>query len=83
MPGMADLATLAERLRREQARVDATRAELHAAIVKALGDGMRQVDVARATGYTRERLRQLAEAARQGEVAQRSGPTRGRRRQRG
>ena len=72
---MDDLARLAERLRREQAKVDATRAELHAAIVKALQDGVRQVDVARATGYTRERLRQLAEAARQAdETAASSSP---------
>jgi hypothetical protein len=79
---MADLAALAERLRREQAKADATRAELHAAIVKALAEGMRQVDVVRATGYTRERLRQLAEAARQVDAARPSGSARDARRRR-
>ncbi len=83
MPGVDDLARLAERLRREQAKVDATRAELHTAIVKALRDGVRQVDVVRATGYTRERLRQLAEAARQADEAAPSGSARDGRRRRG
>jgi hypothetical protein len=78
-----DLARLAERLRREQAKVDATRAELHAAIVKALQDGVRQVDVVRATGYTRERLRQLAEAARHADETEASSSPRAARRQRG
>jgi hypothetical protein len=78
-----DLARLAERLRREQAKVDATRVELHAAIVKALQDGVRQVDVARATGYTRERLRQLAEAARQANETAASSSPRATRRTRG
>jgi hypothetical protein len=81
--GVSDLAALAERLRREQAQVDATRALLHAAIIEALQDGMRQVDVVRATGYTRERLRQLAEAARQADSAEPPGPAHsGRRRRR-
>ena len=57
---MDDLARLVEQLREHQARVDATRAELHAAILAALAAGARQADVARATGYSRERLRQLA-----------------------
>jgi hypothetical protein len=78
-----DLARLAERLRREQAKADATRAELHAAIVKALQDGVRQVDVVRATGYTRERLRQLAEAARHADEIAASSSPRAARRQRG
>lgn len=65
---MDDLVAIAERYRRDQARAEASRAELHAAIVAALEGGARQVDVARVTGYTRERLRQLAEAAR-GEIA--------------
>jgi hypothetical protein len=78
-----DLARLAQRLRREQAKVDATRAELHAAIVKALHDGVRQVEVVRATGYTRERLRQLAEAARHADEAEASSSPRAARRQRG
>jgi hypothetical protein len=78
-----DLARLAERLRREQAKVDATRAELHAAIVKALQDGVRQVDVVRATGYTRERLRQLAEAARHADTTAASSSPRAARRHRG
>ena len=80
---MDDLARLAERLRREQAKVDATRAELHAAIVQALHAGVRQVDVVRATGYTRERLRQLAEAARQAEETEASSSPRAARRRRG
>lgn len=44
-----------------------TRAELHAAIVAALGAGIRQAELVRMTGYTRERIRQIARDARQAE----------------
>lgn len=45
-----------------RAKVDAARADLHAAIVAAWTDGMRQIDIMRATGYSRERVRQILRA---------------------
>lgn len=39
--------------------LDQARAELHAAILEDLKIGVRYADLARATGYSRERLRQL------------------------
>jgi hypothetical protein len=54
---------LLARLRADQERTDATRKELHTAILDALHAGVRQADIARATGYSRERLRQLARKA--------------------
>lgn len=51
---------LLARLHREQARTDRTRRELHDAIRAALAAGVKQADIARATGYSRERLRQIA-----------------------
>jgi hypothetical protein len=55
-----ELSRLAGKLRRDKERADASREALRQAILTALDEGMRQADVARATGYTRERLRQLA-----------------------
>jgi hypothetical protein len=55
-----ELAKLAAALRRDAAKADASREALHAGILAALDSGMRQADIARATGYTRERLRQIA-----------------------
>jgi hypothetical protein len=51
--------------RRAEAREERTLAELHAAIVAALKSGSRgrQAELVKLTGYTRERLRQLANAA--------------------
>lgn len=37
-----------------------TRDELHAAIIDALSKGVSQAELARRTGYSRERLRQIA-----------------------
>lgn len=46
-----------------RARVAETRAELAAAIVEEARAGARQVDLARASGLTRERVRQIVRAA--------------------
>jgi predicted NBD/HSP70 family sugar kinase len=46
-----------------RAKTNRARAELAAAIVDAVRGGMRQVDVVRVTGYTRERVRQICRAA--------------------
>lgn len=45
-----------------RAKVDAARADLHAAMVAAWLGGMRQVDIMKATGYSRERVRQILRA---------------------
>lgn len=50
--------------RRALKRSDETRALLHRAIAEAAGRGARQADLARLTGYTRERLRQIINAHR-------------------
>lgn len=43
--------------------LERARLELHQAIVADLDAGVRQADLVRLTGYTRERIRQLARAA--------------------
>lgn len=60
-PGAAQkrLETIAKAHAKAQDRANQTRAELHAAILAAIDDGVRQVDIARVTGYTRERIRQI------------------------
>ena len=45
--------------RRAQKAVDKRRDELADAVFKATRDGVRQVDICRITGYTRERVRQI------------------------
>ncbi|MFC9358715.1 hypothetical protein ACFTZB_19365 [Rhodococcus sp. NPDC057014] len=45
------------------AAVEEARAELHSAIVGALDEGVIQAEIVRRTGYTRERVRQIARAA--------------------
>ena len=60
---MSDLASLGARFQREQAQLEATREELHASILAAIAAGVRQRDIVNATGYTRERVRQLAKQA--------------------
>lgn len=45
--------------KRAERRLEQTRAELHAAIRDALDADVRQVDLVRVTGYTRERIRQI------------------------
>ena len=51
--------------RRAERQLERTRAELHAAILAELtaGDRGTQADLARETGYSRERIRQLAREA--------------------
>ena len=44
-----------------------TRERLHAAILAALDAGMTQAELSRLTGYTRERLRQIARGVSQGQ----------------
>ncbi|SCL64725.1 hypothetical protein GA0070617_5547 [Micromonospora yangpuensis] len=46
-----------------RARVEAARAELAEAIRAADRDGARQVDIVAATGYSRERIRQIIRSA--------------------
>lgn len=63
---LSDMKAETERLTRAAKRVarhDAEREELHAAILAALAAGMRQVEIVRITGYTRERVRQIARDA--------------------
>ena len=50
------------RLAESRVRADAARTALHEAIVEAALDGMRQGDIVRLTGYTRERIRQILRA---------------------
>lgn len=51
-------------LNRALKRADQRRAALHAEIVKARADGVRQKVIVRITGYSRERIRQIEKAAR-------------------
>lgn len=57
------LEAAAKAYRRAEKRADETRAELFSAIAEANAAGMAQVDIVRATGYTRERIRQIVKAA--------------------
>ncbi|MER5701946.1 hypothetical protein ABT023_08305 [Micromonospora sp. NPDC002296] len=53
----------AERMVTEaRGEIVAARSRLAEAIVEAARSGMRQVDIVRATGYTRERVRQILRA---------------------
>lgn len=58
---MDDIAKAVANYRRSVKRTEETRAALHAAILRALAEGVSQAELARATGYTRERLRQIAQ----------------------
>ncbi|MGW0507338.1 hypothetical protein [Micromonospora sp. NPDC003241] len=58
----ATAAASAERAAQDREKVTETRDQLAAAIVAAARDGMRQVDIVRITGYTRERVRQILRA---------------------
>ncbi len=58
------LEAAAKAYRRAEKRADETRAELYAAITEADAAGVPQVDIVRATGYTRERVRQIVARAR-------------------
>lgn len=57
------LEAAAKAYRRAEKKADETRSELFAAIVEAKAVGVAQVDIVRATGYTRERIRQILKAA--------------------
>jgi hypothetical protein len=48
--------------RRAEVAVSTSRDEMYAAILADLADGVRQVDIVRATGLTRERIRQIVNA---------------------
>ncbi|MFI1194370.1 hypothetical protein ACH4T9_14095 [Micromonospora sp. NPDC020750] len=53
----------AERMVTEaRGEIVAARSRLAEAIIEAARSGMRQVDIVRATGYTRERIRQILRA---------------------
>jgi hypothetical protein len=60
----ARLAAAVTRHREAKELEESTRQELYAAILASLEEGARQVDIVRATGYTREYIRQLVIAAR-------------------
>ncbi|HLQ53032.1 MAG TPA: hypothetical protein VK162_02040 [Streptosporangiaceae bacterium] len=45
--------------RRASKRAEEARAALHAAIAEAAGHGVRQNELVKITGYTRERIRQI------------------------
>ncbi|MHA4950590.1 hypothetical protein ACX27O_25005 [Micromonospora sp. SD19] len=58
----ATAAASAQRAAEDREKITAARDQLAAAIVDAARDGMRQVDIVRVTGYTRERVRQILRA---------------------
>lgn len=58
----ASAAASAQRAAEDREKVTEARDQLAAAIVAAARDGMRQVDIVRVTGYTRERVRQILRA---------------------
>ncbi|MEV4543835.1 MULTISPECIES: hypothetical protein [Micromonospora] len=58
----ATAAASAERAAQDREKVTEARDQLAAAIVEAARDGMRQIDIVRVTGYTRERVRQILRA---------------------
>jgi len=55
-----NLDDIAARYRRAADRCKQLRAELHQAIRAAQADGISQAEIVRVTGYSRERLRQIA-----------------------
>ncbi|GAB3944043.1 hypothetical protein GCM10027614_33580 [Micromonospora vulcania] len=58
----ATAAASAQRAADDREKVTAARDQLASAIVDASRDGMRQIDIVRVTGYTRERVRQILRA---------------------
>jgi hypothetical protein len=60
------LTEAARAYRRAERAVEQRREELAAAIVQAAADGVRQVDIVRATGYTREHIRRIVRDAEHG-----------------
>lgn len=65
MPCVDPVARAAADYQRAETKLSQARAVLHAAIRKALADGVTQAELVRATGYSRERLRQIAAEQRQ------------------
>lgn len=59
----SELRAAANAYKRAVKRTDELRSKLAAAIVEADRAGTRQVDIVEATGYTRERIRQIVDAA--------------------
>ena len=59
--GTDELRALASANKKDKARWDASYARLVAAIWEASDQGMRQVDIVRAVGLTRERVRQICD----------------------
>jgi outer membrane protein TolC len=62
----ADLELAAKRYREAEEALEAAREDLQAEAVEALRGGVRQVDVVRITGWTREYLRRLRAKSTQG-----------------
>lgn len=60
---MTDLEQLAHEYQHAQTRADELRTRLAAAIVDSAKAGVRQADIVKQTGYTRERVRQICRAA--------------------
>lgn len=60
---MEELAAVADEYRRAKDALDAVRPRLFEAVAAAARSGQRQVDIAKATGFTRERVRQICRAA--------------------
>lgn len=59
---MEELERVAREHRAAKAALDAIRPRLAAAIVAATKAGVRQTEIVRVTGYTRERVRQILRA---------------------
>lgn len=57
-----ELAAVTRRFRKAEAALAAARAELQEAALEAMAGGMKQADVAKVTGWTRETLRKLKPA---------------------
>jgi hypothetical protein len=60
---LTKLAALGEQYERERAAAEATRQRLTPEVVAAAQAGARQVDIVKASGLTRERVRQICRAA--------------------
>lgn len=63
MDAAHDLTAAARRYRKAEAALDTARTELQQAALAALADGIKQAEVSRITGWTREHLRQLKRKA--------------------
>ncbi|WFE46298.1 hypothetical protein [Verrucosispora sp. WMMD1129] len=60
---MTRLEQAAKAYRRAKEALDKARPELAEAIVEAAREGMRQAEIVRVTGYTREQVRRICRAA--------------------